>query len=228
MVRGQARLSPAVHRGGAAALRHVRWLGGGSGAGKSTTARHLAARYGLRTYSTDESMADHVRRCPPQRCPALHAFAAVDRDERWVHRSPEVMLETFGWFRGEAFDLLVEDLLALPADRPVLVEGFRVLPDLVAPLLSGPRQAVWLLPTPRFRRAAFTSRGGLWEIAGRTSDPPRALENLLERDRLFTDLLRGDVARLGLQSLEVDVDRGEQDLEQRVAAALGLRGTGTG
>ncbi|WP_432545700.1 hypothetical protein [Kineococcus sp. SYSU DK004] len=224
-----SRSSPASGKApGPDALRHVRWLGGGSGAGKSTTARRLAARYGLRRYGTDESMADHVRRCPPQRCPALHAFAAMDRDERWVHRGPEVMLETFGWFRGEAFDLLVDDLLALPADRPVLVEGLRVLPDLVAPLLSGARQAVWLLPTPRFRRAAFTSRGGLWDIAGRTSDPPRALANLLERDRLFTDRLRGDVARLELGSVEVDVGLGEDELEERVAAALGLPDAATG
>ena len=39
-------------------LRHVYWIGGGSGAGKSTIARRLAARRGLRLYSTDEVMAD--------------------------------------------------------------------------------------------------------------------------------------------------------------------------
>ncbi len=40
-------------------MRHVCWLGGGSGAGKSTIARRLAAKHGLRLYSTDEAMADH-------------------------------------------------------------------------------------------------------------------------------------------------------------------------
>ena len=43
-------------------LEHVYWLGGGSGAGKSTVARRLAARHGLRLYATDEAMADHGRR----------------------------------------------------------------------------------------------------------------------------------------------------------------------
>ena len=33
----------------------------------------------------------------------------MDMDERWVSRSPETMLETFGWFRGEGFGLIVED-----------------------------------------------------------------------------------------------------------------------
>ncbi|GAB2722799.1 hypothetical protein GCM10027089_53310 [Nocardia thraciensis] len=48
-------------RRAAARLRHIYWVGGGSGAGKSTVARHIAARYGLRMYSTDDAMADHVQ-----------------------------------------------------------------------------------------------------------------------------------------------------------------------
>jgi shikimate kinase len=34
-------------------LRHVRWIGGGSGAGKSTIARQLAAEHGLHLYNSD-------------------------------------------------------------------------------------------------------------------------------------------------------------------------------
>jgi adenylate kinase family enzyme len=47
------------------ALRHVYWIGGGSGAGKSTIARRLAARYGLRLYATDDVMGDHAPRSTP-------------------------------------------------------------------------------------------------------------------------------------------------------------------
>jgi hypothetical protein len=83
----------------------------------------------------------------------------MDLDERWVNRSPETMLETFHWFRGEGFGLIVEDLLCLPAETGVIAEGFRLLPHLVKPLLAEPGHAVWLLPTPEFRRTAFDSRG---------------------------------------------------------------------
>ena len=68
-------------------LRHVYWIGGGSGAGKSTIARRLAARHGLRLYATDEVMADHARRGVLADNPFLAAFAAMDMDERWVSRS---------------------------------------------------------------------------------------------------------------------------------------------
>ena len=201
-------------------LRHVYWVGGGSGAGKSVIARRLAARHGLRVYATDDVMADHARRSTPADSPFLSEFAAMDMDERWVSRPPEVMLETFHWFRGEGFGLIVEDLLGLPAQPAVIAEGFRLLPHLVRPLLAVPGRAVWLIPTPAFRRAAFESRGSLWEIARKTSDPDRALRNLLNRDRMFTERLAGEAKSLGLRVIEVDTTTSEDELAERVTRAL--------
>src|SRR5918999_763893 len=127
-------------------LQHVYWIGGGSVAGKSTIARRIAAEHGLRVYATDDVMADHARRSSREDCPLLHTFMAMDIDERWLNRTPETMLETFHWFRGEGFNLIIEDLLRLPREPEIIVEGFRLLPHLVKPLLSGLRRAVWLLP----------------------------------------------------------------------------------
>jgi hypothetical protein len=202
-------------------LGHVRWIGGGSGAGKSTVAERIAARYGLRLYRTDEVMGDHARRSSTRDAPYLSRFLARDMDQRWVTDSPARMAETFHWFRGEGFGLIVEDLLRMPAGPGIVVEGFRLLPRLVEPLLSDPRHAVWLLPTPEFRRAAFDRRGTTWDIAGRTSDPELALANLLERDRLFTDHLAAETGRLGLPSIPVVPGPGEDDLVDQVARALG-------
>ena len=130
------------------------------------------------------------------------------------------MLETFHWFRGEGFGLIVEDLLRLPAETGVIAEGFRLLPQLVKPLLADPGHAVWLLPTPEFRRAAFDNRG--WEIPDKTSDPERARHNLLERDRLFTDRLSEETKRLELPAIEIGVAMNEGELVRQVAQALGL------
>lgn len=203
-------------------LRNVYWIGGGSGAGKSTIARRTAARHGLRLYATDVVMSDHASRIEPEDGPFLSQFAAMNMDERWVNRSPETMLETFHWFRGEGFGQIVEDLLHLPSEPRVIVEGFRLLPRRVKPLLSSPSHAVWLLPTPSFRRAAFSSRSSSWEIAGKTSDPERALHNLLERDRMFTERLYEEAKSLKLRVIEVDTTMTEEDLTERVTEALGL------
>ena len=204
-------------------LRHVYWVGGGSGAGKSTIARRLASKHGLRLYSTDDAMADHARRCAPGDCPFLDEFKKMSMDERWVDRSPQTMLETFHWFRGEGFDLIVEDLLKLPPYERVIVEGHRLLPRLVKPLLYHPNQGVWLIPTPEFRLAAFESRGSLWSIAEKTSSPERALSNLLERDRLFTARLQDMAEKSGVAIIKVDMPLDEGVLESRVASQFGLR-----
>jgi 2-phosphoglycerate kinase len=199
----------------------VYWLGGGSGAGKSTIARRLAAQHGLRVYATDGAMAAHDGRITRHEAPFLSEFKAMSMDERWVNRSPEAMLETFHWFRGEGFGLIVEDLLRLPAEPGVIAEGFRLLPRLVQPLTT-PHHAVWLLPTPGFRRAAFASRGSLWEIARKTSHPEHALQNLLERDRMFTDRLGQEARRLDLPVIEISAAMTEDGLARRVTEVIGL------
>src|SRR5215470_9049282 len=59
-------------------FRRVYWIGGGSGAGKSTIARRIAAEHDLQLYATDDVMLDHSRRSTPERCPSLHQFMAMD------------------------------------------------------------------------------------------------------------------------------------------------------
>lgn len=125
------------------------------------------------------------------------------------------MLDTFHFFRGECFDRIVEDLLEFPSGCQVVAEGFRLLPDLVKPLLHVREQAVWLLPTPEFRLAAFESRGT-------TSNPERALQNLLLRDGLFTDRLREETKSAGLRAIEVNSSITEDALAERVAEQFGF------
>ncbi|MBN1402829.1 MAG: hypothetical protein JXA74_18445 [Anaerolineae bacterium] len=69
----------------------------------------------------------------------------------------------------------------------------------------------------------FERRGGpRWAFLGRTSDPERALRNLLERDALFTDRLRAEATRLGLTIIHVDATMVLDDLAKRVTEAFGL------
>ena len=204
-------------------LRHVYWIAGGSAAGKSTIASRIARERGLRVYATDDVMSDHARRSTIEDCPLLHRFLSMNMDERWVNRSPITMFETFHWFQGEGFSLIIEDLLRLPRHTPIIVEGFRPLPKLVKPLLSESAHAVWLLPTPTFREAVVERRGGVsWGFLARTSDPERALHNLRERDHMFTDLLRQETASLQLPTIEVDSSLAEDELTTRVTELFGL------
>lgn len=204
-------------------FRRVYWIGGGSGAGKSTIARRIAAEHNQQLYAADDVMPDHSKRSTPESCPFLHQFIAMDMDERWVNRSPKAMLETFHWFRGEGFSMIIEDILRLPKKPGVIAEGFRLAPRLVKPLLAERSHAVWLLPTPEFRQAVMDSRGGPeWGFLGKTSDPERALRNLLDRDAMFTHRLYEEAKRLDLNSIEVDPTMTVDDLTRRVTESFGL------
>jgi hypothetical protein len=148
---------------------------------------------------------------------------AMDMDERWVNRYPKAMLETFHWFRGEGFSMIIEDILRLPMKPGVIAEGFRLAPHLVKPLLAVRSHAVWLLPTPEFRQAVIDSRGGPeWGFLGKTSDPERALRNLLERNAMFTHRLCEEAKLLELNTIEVDTTMTVDDLARRVTESFGL------
>jgi hypothetical protein len=155
--------------------------------------------------------------------PMLYMFLAMTMDERWVKRTPEEMFRTFHGFHGEGFGLILEDLLDLPTNVPVLVEGYKLLPRLVAPLLSRPDQAVWLIPTPEWRRTALSRRGSLWSIAGHTSDPETALAHLLARDALYTEEVFRQATALHLTLIEVSGSTSLDELATRVAQGLGIR-----
>lgn len=206
-----------------ARLLHIRWIGGGSGSGKSTVSRQLAQKHGLRLYKCDEMQSSHTARSNPADHPLLHAFLAMNMDERWAQRTPEEMFRKFHGHQGEGFELILEDLLEMPTDQLILVEGFKLLPRLVAPLLSQPNQAVWLIATPQFRRAALESRGSLWSIAGRTSHPDRALSNLLARDAIYTEEVYKEAAALHLNTIEIDGSFGVDELAALVEECLGLK-----
>ncbi len=112
--------------------------------------------------------------------------------------------------------------MALPDDQPVLGEGFSLLPRLIVPLLDRREQAIWLLPSPAFRRSAFDARGSTWIIPNKTSDPERALENLLARDALFTEELRHQADALNLPYVNVGSHMSVEHAVAEVGRALGL------
>ncbi len=192
-------------------LKNVYWIGGGSGAGKSTIAKRIADRHGFYYYSTDDVMPDHGKRTSADESPYLRAFKAMDMDERWVNRSPSEMLETFHWFNGEGFRFIVEDLLSMPSDKGVVVEGFRLLPYLVRPWLAKTNQAVWLIPTPEFRKEVFEHRPENVKFYNRTSNPAKALNNLLERDKLFSERIKAEATEDNLHIIELNKSISEEN-----------------
>ncbi|MBW9204955.1 hypothetical protein KV097_03300 [Mumia sp. zg.B17] len=139
-------------------LAHVRWIAGGTGSGKSTLARALAERYDVLVYDGDRAERDYVARCTPEATPSFWALLQAPPSRTWNGKSAREVFASMPSLHGETFGFVVDDLLALPVGRPVLVDDFRTLPRDVAPLLTWPEQAAFLLPAPKFREQALRDR----------------------------------------------------------------------
>jgi hypothetical protein len=89
----------------------------------------------------------------------------------------------------------------------------------MAPLLSDPGRALWLVPTPAFKRASAIQRdkpGNRWE----TSDPARAQQNLIARDLLMGEHIQRTAAALGLTVYFIDGSIDLAGMIDRVEAAF--------
>ncbi len=212
------------------ALAHVLWIGGSPDAGKTTVAQLLAEKHRLQVYHFDRREPDHLRRADPTRHPALHALARdlqelgerTWQESYWVRRpvAEQARGAIASW--TERVDLAVEDLLAMPADRPIVAEGPGFFPEAILPLLASPRQAIWLVPSDDFKRASHARRGkSAWRVE--LSDPERAYRNHVERDLLMAEHYRQQARVLGVPLLEVDGSRPVEEVAAAVEAHFAPR-----
>jgi hypothetical protein len=173
------------------------WIGGGTGGGKSTTARGLAVRHGLRRFAIDSFWyAYEARSSQPRKSP----------DEQWLETPPEIQALEFEETSRMMMRCALDDLALLP-DVPTVVEGPQILPDLVP---QG-EQAVFLDPTPEWQRSVLEPR------PMPSSDPARALEARLVKDRLYADRVAALASDLGFPVLVTD---GSRDLVAEVESLL--------
>ncbi len=191
-------------------LSHVLWIGGATDAGKTTVARILAERHGLQVYHYDRHDLPHHERLAQNR-EEYRAFLDASLDEHWVVPRPQELLQRSLRSFRDRLPFVIEDLLALPAEVTIVAEGFGLIPALIAPLLSDPRQAIWLVPTESFKRASMKRRNKP-SFATTISDPERATDNLLRRDMLLAERVRAQALDRDLTVFEVDGSKGVREV----------------
>jgi hypothetical protein len=212
--------------GGGLAIRerllHVLWLGGSACSGKTAVAERLSAGYGLAVYCTDEAFARHRRNADPLRQAVFCRVGDRRGDELWGPPAGEQAADLLAFHR-EHFTLVLDDLLQVPQEAPLLVAGSCLLPECVAPMLSSPRRALWLVGTAEFRRLQYGERGGLVRgaLAG-CSDPAAAFERWMARDDALADWRAAELRRLGLRWLNVDGQVGLDEMTAQAAEHFGL------
>jgi hypothetical protein len=183
-------------------------------------ADRLAERYGLTVYRCDDAYFSHVQVCNPIDHPTLHAITAMSWDEIWMRPVAMQVAAEFEAYREE-FGMILDDLRRLPQNRPILVEGCALLPQLLAPLTT-PQRALWFVPTPPFQRHHYSQRGFIQEILSQCRDPQQAWDNWMQRDEQFGRQVAAAAAQHNYTVESLDGQRSIEELTALAAAHFGL------
>jgi hypothetical protein len=202
-------------------LDGVFWVGGSTCSGKTSFARWLAARKRCPVYAIDEREPKSRDDVDPDTYPALARWASLSLDERWVESTVDELVADTIALCTDLFRFVVQDVAAEP--RPIVVEGFQPLPELVAPVLPTERHAVFLVATPQFRQATHFARPHAWVTPRRTSNPEQAQANRIARDDRMGEHIARTASALGLATIVVDGTRSPKEVaalaQTRLAAS---------
>jgi hypothetical protein len=152
-------------------VSHTLWIGGGPASGKTTIARRIARRHGLRLYSADTRTWEHRDRALAAGNMPARRWEAMTPQERWERSTPAEMLEMS--LHRERGAMVLDDLRELPPKPLAIAEG-STLPAASA----DPACAVWLIPTPDFQRAQLAARG----TTGGTAELYALLNEVISRE----------------------------------------------
>lgn len=198
-------------------LSHVLWLGGPPDSGKTSVANRLAEWHGLQVYHFDQHELEHMRCAEPGSKPALWAAKPenLTPEQRWLTFTPDEMAYATIDSWSERFEFAGDDLLEMPKAPSIIAEGPGFFPDLVYMVAEDPAQAAFLLPSAEFQEASLRRRNKPGD-RDQTTDPERATENLLSRDRYLAQHIYNRAEALALTIIEVDETTSIDDIASQL------------
>ncbi len=202
-------------------MAHIYWLGGSPCSGKSTIAELLAERYNLHYVNCDATFERHLQASDPAAQPTLHRLRTMSSDAIWLASVAKQVARVIAIYREE-FPLLLAEMAALPADRPILAEGAALMPELVAQDPVRAQRSAWVVSTPAFQHHHYAARPWVADVLKDCRAPAQAFANWMARDVAFADYVATTAGAQGLPLLHVDGTQSIAENAAWVAAQFGL------
>ena len=194
-------------------------IGGSPCSGKSTIAANLAERYQLVPIKLDDLVEDFTREARKDGAPISTRREKRTSDQIWL-REPVAMAEEEWAFYEEIFPYLLQYLVE-NQDKPLMIEGAGLLPQLVSSLAL---ELAYLCITPSadFQIEQYAKREWVPYVLQDSSNPQLAFDNWMKRDILFAQRCRTEAEKLSYPHLLTDGRRTIEEMAERVADIFGL------
>lgn len=118
----------------------------------------------------------------------------------------------FEFFREE-FEMLLDEIKMSLKNKPVIVEGTALLPDLINNLKINKDRVLYIVPTKDFQMFHYSKRQFANDILSQCENPNDAFENWMKRDAQFANIIFNDANKLGMKTFRVD---GNSSIEEMV------------
>jgi hypothetical protein len=199
------------------------WFIGGSGSGKTTICRAVAAGMDIPVYDMDEHVFGRYR-FDPQRHPATTAWFSAENPLGWMLSLPwEEFDALYRATNAEMLDLLADDLTG-HADEPLLVDGG----------ITHPSALVRAVPAGRIicLERDEAARGLEWETAASRAEMKASVlalpdgltmwRRFLEYDRRMTATIGRESRECGVRVLAWDETASVESLTETLAGMVAL------
>ena len=207
--------------------RHVYWIVGGAGSGKSTICRALSERFGIPVYDMDAQVyGAYHSRFSPKRHPVNSAWSASENGLSWLLSMTWPQFNHFNQAAlAEYLDLLAQDLSGMAPDVELLIDGGISNPALAAQVI--PAHQMVCLENPGLSGAQVWEgsepRLAMKSMVGALEEPSNAWARFLDFDAHITETIHKECLATGIPIIMWQPSDAVAIVAARAAEMLGIR-----
>lgn len=203
-------------------MGNIYYIGGSPCSGKSTLAKRLADRYGMRYYCLDDHLDEFMDLGARKGDDYLKKAYKMQGDELWM-RDISVMAEESLEIHRRIYKFCLRDIRRLASGSDVIVEGAGFLPELLKADGIAADRAVFLVSTGNFQRQRYEGMNFINYALALCSDRDAAFNNWMDRDSKVGFFIKKQAEENEYTVFAIDNSSSEDIMHTYLEKAFGLK-----